>query len=160
MKRRDRVASRRTSTKTGRPRQRGHSKRPISHADDLDPFIHQTCAKHASSTRQTSQPKASNQVHMHRPAFYITLPCRRVTPSTNEKEKYMRSDPQRRPPILPHVLCKQPVKLFCRLPNGAKRILKGMSKIVQFLRNAFHRKCIGKEEQLSRAVHLAVLDHI
>ena len=71
MKRRDRVASRRTSTKTGRPRQRGHSKRPISHADDLDPFIHQTCAKHASSTRKANQPTKGVQSSPYAPSCIL-----------------------------------------------------------------------------------------
>lgn len=69
------------------------------------------------------------------------------------------SNPERRPMIHSGMLRKQRIKLFCRLSDSSKRILKGTSKMLEFLRDTFHRERVGKEEQFSRSMHLPILDH-
>lgn len=86
-------------------------------------------------------------------------PCHMLCGYARSSRKQQHtSDPQGGPPI-PSDL-EQRIKLFGRLSNDPKRILKGMSKVFEFLRDTFHRERIRKEEQLSRSMDLAVLDHV
>lgn len=127
----------------------------VSHVDDLTLFIERSnvyviCAKHALSTWADSQPKGPMS------QYERCIPGRMLS----RKQQIHASDPQGRSTSRPNLLREQRIELFCRLTDNSKRILKGVSKIFEFLRDAFHCEGVGEEEQLLGCMHFAVLHHI